>query len=389
MKRNARELHALADDVPVSAVSRSTCVWDLGVRFFHWLLAAAVSIALVTGLYGPRNQLNVHLGAGAAIGGLIAFRVLWGFVGSTYARFSSFPVGWRAIAADLAGFQTGRRPSYLGHNPLGSLMVLALLAVLTLTVLTGVVTLGGVDKQGPLAFAMSYAAGTAMQDVHQASAYALLLMIIGHLAGVAYEAMHDDASLMLAMITGEKRPGLAVEPVRRATARPVAAGTALVLLLAFGARQIAALSSRPGYGVPVGPLDGVYAKECGSCHFAYPPSLAPRARWMALMDGLAEHFGEDASLEPDVATAIRAYLENNSAEKWDTRVAHQLAFANPRDPLRLTATPYWTWTHRRIPEAVFKSRAVRGKGACDACHGDAATGRFDPQAIYIPERALQ
>lgn len=137
------------------------------------------------------------------------------------------------------------------------------------------------------------------------------------------------------------------------------------------------------------PLDRTYVKECGGCHFAYPPSLAPRSRWMAVMDGLSDHFGEDASLEPDVAARIRAYLANNSAEKWDTRASHELALANPRDPLRLTATPYWSWRHRKIPDAVFKSPAVRAKGACDACHSDAATGRFDPQAFDIPKRALQ
>ena len=76
--------HAAAADV--------TRVWDLGVRLFHWLLVAAVAIALVTGLSGPRNVLNIHIAAGAVIGGLVAFRILWGLVGSTYARFSSFPV---------------------------------------------------------------------------------------------------------------------------------------------------------------------------------------------------------------------------------------------------------------------------------------------------------
>jgi hypothetical protein len=214
-------------------------------------------------------------------------------------------------------------------------------------------------------------------------------MIVGHLLGVAHESTRGHATLVLAMVTGKKQAGLAVEPARLARARPIAAVFMLLLLLAIGVRQGVALSSRPAYGVPVGPLDRIFAKECGSCHFAYPPSLAPRIRWMALMDGLSDHFGEDASLEPDVASAIRAYLANNSAEKWDTRPARELALANPRDPLRLTATPYWTRMHLRIPDAVYKSRAVRAKGACDACHGDAATGRFDPQAIRIPERAFQ
>src|SRR6202142_124146 len=131
-----------------------TRVWDLGVRMFHWLMVAAVAIDLVTGLFGPRNLLNIHLVAGAALGGLVAFRMLWGLMGSTYARFSSFPVHLTAINADLAGLVAGRRPRYRGHNPLGSLMALALLAIISLSVMTGVITLGGVDKQGPLAFAV-------------------------------------------------------------------------------------------------------------------------------------------------------------------------------------------------------------------------------------------
>ena len=140
-----------------------TRVWDLGVRLFHWLIVAGVATALVTGLFGPRNLLNIHIAAGAAIGGLVVFRVVWGLTGSTYARFSSFPIHFTAINADLAGLVAGRRPRYRGHNPLGSLMVLALLVVISLSVMTGVITLGGVDKQGPLAFAVTYVSGKAAQ----------------------------------------------------------------------------------------------------------------------------------------------------------------------------------------------------------------------------------
>ena len=92
------------------AAADVTRVWDLGVRLFHWLLVAAVAVALVTGLSGPRNVLNVHVAVGAAIGGLVAFRILWGAIGSTYARFSNFPVQRAAIHADLAGLVAGRRP---------------------------------------------------------------------------------------------------------------------------------------------------------------------------------------------------------------------------------------------------------------------------------------
>ena len=366
-----------------------TRVWDLGVRVFHWLMVATIAIALVTGLSGPPNLLNVHIAAGAAIGGLVAFRVLWGLMGSTYARFSSFPVHLTAINADLAGLVAGRRPRYRGHNPLGSLMALTLLAIISLSVMTGVVTLGGVDKQGPLAFAAPYAAGKAAQRVHLALAYGLLALIAGHLLGVAYEFIQARTNLPLAMITGKKAAFATDHAATPAKAKPLLAGLCVLVLMTGVARQIVALSARPALGVPAGPLDPTYVEECGSCHMAYPPSLAPSPRWIAIMDGLPDHFGEDASLEPGLVSRIRAYLTMNAAEKWDTRAAHELQGLNPQDPLRLTATPFWIRMHRGIPESVFKSRAVGAKGACEKCHSDASTGRFDPQDINIPERASQ
>jgi cytochrome b len=366
-----------------------TRVWDPGIRVFHWLMVAAVTIALVTGLFGPRNLLNIHIAAGAAIGGLVVFRVVWGLTGSTYARFSSFPVHFTAINADLAGLVAGRRPRYRGHNPLGSLMALALLAVISLSLMTGVITLGGVDKQGPLAFAVTYVSGKAAQRLHLALAYSLLALIAGHLLGVAYESIQARANLLLAMITGKKAASATDHAARPAKAKPLLAAFCVLILMAGAVRQIVALSARPGFGVPTGALDPIYAQECGSCHMAYSPSLAPGLRWIAIMDGLSNHFGEDASLEPGPASRIRAILTTNAAEKWDTRAAYELQGSNPQDPLRLTATPFWIRMHRGIPEGVFKSRAVGAKGACGQCHSDASTGRFDPQDIHIPERAFQ
>jgi len=80
-------------------------------------------------------------------------------------------------------------------------------------------------------------------------------------------------------------------------------------------------------------------------------------------------------------------LKENSSEHWDTRVSHVLATANPKEPLRFTATRFWTRMHREIPDKAFASKAVGFKGACNACHSDAKTGLFAPQNIEIPEGA--
>ena len=307
-------------------------VWDPGVRLFHWLLVAAVGIAGVTGLFGPLNRLSLHVAAGVAVGGLLIFRMIWGFAGATYARFSSFTFRPSAFAAYVKGLQAGAHSGYLGHNPLGAAMVLALLAVLALNVTTGVIVLGGVDKQGPLAFAVSYETGTTVRRIHQTLAYVLLVMIVGHLTGVIRESFRSDTKLVLAMITGEKSDTPAAITANPARARPALAVFILLLLLTGVAYEATVLSSRAALGVPTGSLDSTYVKECGSCHMAYPPSLGPSWRWIALMGGLSDHFGEDASLEPNVASSIRTYLINNSAEKWDTRPSHELAEFQPRRP---------------------------------------------------------
>ena len=93
-----------------------TRVWDLGVRVFQWLMVVTIAIALVTGLSGPPNLLNVHIAAGAAIGGLVAFRMPWGLMGSTYAGdFPAFPSTSPRSMPTLPGWSPvgDRDPGYI------------------------------------------------------------------------------------------------------------------------------------------------------------------------------------------------------------------------------------------------------------------------------------
>lgn len=377
-------------------------VWDIGVRLFHWALVISFALAAYTGFLGPRNWLNLHLIAGITAGALVIFRLVWGWLGSRYARFRSFPLSpagmQQHIAAIIAEYRDARHflagPGRVaaqsrhhpeaGHNPLGAAMVYALLLVIALTVLTGVVALGGVVKQGPLAFLISFDLGLLIRDLHQVLAIALLCMIGAHLAGVVFESRREKINLAAAMITGRKPIPGAATPEPQLAARPGMAAIVLLVLAAAIIPATIALARLPGRGVPPAALDPVYLKECGACHFAYPPSLAPAAVWISMMAGLDGHFGENAGLDAATATHIRDYLTANAAENWDTRPAHLFRQRDPADPLRITAAPFWQRLHRELPEALFKSPAVGAKGACNACHRDAGTSRFDPQAILVP-----
>jgi cytochrome b len=371
---------------PNPAETPTVPVWDRGVRVFHWGLVLSVALCAFTGFIAPRNWLNVHLAAGSAVAALVCFRLIWGGTGSAYARFRSFPPSWPAIRAHLGNVANRRPRHYLGHNPLGAVMIYALLAVLTLLVVTGTVALGGVVKQGPLAFAVPFSLGHDVREWHELLAIGLLAMVAAHLAGVAVETVLTRENLARAMVTGRKRAP-ADEPAPAGKARPVAAAAGMLAVVAVAVPATIHLSALPAPGVPTAPLDPVYAKECGSCHFAYPPSLAPAPLWSAVMDGLPNHFGEDASLDAQTTAHLRDWLAANAAERWDTRPANLFRRLNPFDPQRITATPFWQHIHEDIPAAVFQAKAVGAKGACRACHQDAATGRFDPQAISVPKEA--
>ena len=105
-------------------------VWDVGVRAFHWGLVGAVVVAALTGFVVGRTALAWHLAAGAAVIAAVAWRVVWGLLGSTYARFGSFAHRPAVVLAHVRDLLAGRHRRHLGHNPLGAMMVFALLGVL-------------------------------------------------------------------------------------------------------------------------------------------------------------------------------------------------------------------------------------------------------------------
>jgi cytochrome b len=364
-------------------------VWDRFVRLFHWSLSAAIIVALATSLVLPPTWITLHIVSGTLAVALVGLRIVWGWLGPSYARFASFVRGPRAVAEHAAGLIGGTAPRHLGHNPLGGVMILALLAAVAALAATGVVVLGGDLKSGPLAFATTFATGEVFRGIHQLIAYGLIGLIVLHIGGAIFESRRSGENLVAAMVDGRKatRPGDIAASAR--SAHPALALLVAIPLLAISAAVIAWLAERPGLGVPSAPLDPVYAEECGACHAPFHPSLAPAATWSAIMDGLTNHFGEDASLDPATAAAIGRYLNANSAEAYDTKAANRLRRVDPADPLRITATPFWQRIHARIPDRVFTAKAVAARSNCGACHADALSGRFDPSAIAIPEDGSQ
>lgn len=173
---------------------RTGRIWDLPARLFHWSLAASVIGAFITIKMG---NMDWHLRFGEWVFCLILFRIIWGFVGPYYARFSQFIKGPSAIINYLKNSK-----KVYGHNPLGALSVIALLALFGFQAVTGLYTGDGYFYQGPL-----YSVGRGIRDTmtswhHQTEIWMILLFVL-HVGAVFYYKFFKKDNLLTPMISGK------------------------------------------------------------------------------------------------------------------------------------------------------------------------------------------
>lgn len=209
-------------------------VWDLLVRFGHWLLVALFLVAYVT----EDDLLTIHSWAGYGVGIYLVVRVIWGFAGPKHARFSDFAHGPASAARYLRQIAFFNAKRYIGHSPAAAVMIFSLLICLALTTVTGVALLAVDENAGPLApwlgrggalentspdLALFAATGRASEDdedhddnndeegsevleeIHEFFPNLMMFLVVLHIAGVILTSLIHRESLVRAMVTGRKR----------------------------------------------------------------------------------------------------------------------------------------------------------------------------------------
>jgi cytochrome b len=174
-------------------------VWDLPTRVVHWLLAASFLGAFLT--TESERYRHIHVVLGYTVLGLVAFRFLWGVVGTRYARFSSFPIAPRRVLQYLRSLLTHSPQHHIGHNPAGSL---AIYAILALTVLAGATGYAAYNEIG----------GHWLVKLHEGAANAMLSLIAIHIGAVVVSSLIHRENLAAAMLNGYKNGG-AGDGIRR------------------------------------------------------------------------------------------------------------------------------------------------------------------------------
>ena len=235
MTTGNREASVEVTDAP------SLKVWDLPVRLFHWSLVVLLGIAWWS---AEQRELEWHRYAGYSILALVLFRLLWGFFGSTTARFIQFVSGPKRVFLYLRHDLFVRKSArHHGHNPLGGWSVIAMLGLLLLQTVLGLlsVDVDGIES-GPLSYLVSFETGRIAAETHALVFNGLLIIIGIHIAAVLFYRFYKHENLVSAMILGSKRwhgeskPMLHFPPALRAIVLFALSALAVFIMVKFFGR---------------------------------------------------------------------------------------------------------------------------------------------------------
>ncbi|VAW85953.1 Cytochrome b [hydrothermal vent metagenome] len=363
-------------------------VWDLPTRLFHWLMVLAFALAWAT--YDNSRHLDIHTISGYTFFGLLLFRLIWGVVGSHYARFSEFSYAPGEAWSYIRSLFGSGVKHYIGHNPAGAWAIFILLTLGLLLAVSGVLLLGGEEQQGPFAGYISFDQSVPFSMLHEAVAWAMIVLVAVHVGGVVIESILHRENLVGAMFRGTKwiTGESAMVPAHR-----LVASMMFITVIIWGGLSLntylVATNDQPylPFKGPSLAMNEQWNEECGACHLAFHPGLLPIRAWQHLFAQQEDHFQEDLMLDEETLIELMNYARENSAEKRQTEAAWKInrSVMKNETPLKITEVAYWKEKHADITDAVWQQESIQSKANCGACHHDAEQGTFQDAAMKIPE----
>jgi len=366
-----------------------TYIWTLPTRIFHWMLVLYILFMFITS--EEENLLDYHAAFGYGVLVLILFRLLWGVMGPRYSRFSQWPLSLEEAIGFMRSLPNPQK-YYPGHNPAASFVMLGIILVILLSVLSGVFTYGIQEGRGLFSWLNStfFKEMELFEEIHEFFSTLLLLLITAHLGGVAADRiMHKESGTLYSIFGGYKQidaPPAKLTGVQKAVAW-------LFLLSALVVPFYLLLSDTPltqsrYSAVHYEKKHQLFVEECTSCHTLYAPYLLPKRSWKKLMANLADHFGDDASLDETDRRSVEAYLLANSAESSTKEAAHYILNSVKnikKDIIAISESPYWRDKHASLDKALFDSPKVKSKANCKACHRRFENGIIEDALISLPK----
>ncbi len=178
-----------------------TYIWTLPTRIFHWLLVAGMVVAYVVS--EEDELLNIHSSVGYMVGVLIAFRIIWGFFGPKYSRFTDFSFGLKALKAFITDMKTSKS-QHAGHNPGASFVMFGIIICTLLIVVSGALLLAA-DGQGLFRSIQIGMSSDTLKEIHEIAVNIVIVLVILHLIGNTVDFIFNrQAGTLTSMFTGYK-----------------------------------------------------------------------------------------------------------------------------------------------------------------------------------------
>jgi cytochrome b len=193
----------MASETAHAEASVSKRVWDAPVRLTHWAMVLLLIVLVASALIGG-NAMDWHVRAGEAMLSLVIFRIVWGVVGSPYARFSSFVHGPAKVIAYARSILRPPHEFHIGHNPLGGWMVILLLLALLVQATTGLFSNDDVLTEGPLVRFITKDLSDAISSIHRKNAWFVIGLACLHIGAVLFYLIALRENLIRPMIAGIK-----------------------------------------------------------------------------------------------------------------------------------------------------------------------------------------
>ncbi|MDY0326753.1 MAG: cytochrome b/b6 domain-containing protein [Arcobacteraceae bacterium] len=359
-------------------------IWSLPTRVFHWLLALLILLAFLT---DDDDLLNYHAVIGYAVLILLAFRVVWGYLGPKYSKFKDFPLSMNNVKEFMFNIFNSEQ-KYIGHNPPASYVMITMFVVIFLVIITGALTFGIQEGKGIFSFLNDsfFRKMELFEDLHEFFANFLVVLIVAHIIGVLTDKLvHGKHQTLNSIFTGYKQT-LEENSIKLTIFHKL---IAFIFLLAFIAFLVFNLMQPKNILIAskYEPIDymvqnELFINECGACHTLYPPHSLPRHSWVSMMNDLENHFGDDASLEEEENQNILNFLVQNSAETSTQEMSFKISKSiGNKDIIAITQTSFWKNEHKKIPKEVFEHNEVKSKANCKACHSDIEKGLIEDDKI--------
>lgn len=342
-------------------------IWSKITRCFHWLLVLCIAVTFISAYF--ENLFLLHISFGIIAGGLLTFRLLWGFIGPFYAQFRNFDFSLTDLFYYLTKLFKDKK-THIGHNPAASWATILLILFGFFCTVSGVILLGSQEDRGIFSLLHPALSPFALQ-VHTISKNVVGIVAIIHIVGATLEHFFHKSDTVTSMIHGYKN--IDAKPIVVTKFQNYLGTFAIIFSLWVGLfslffPQISIMTKN--YDEIVYTKDNPqFAKECSECHTLMSPTFMTKSMWKIALENKKEHFKKDLTKDVPHFESIKEYILKNSAETSETEIAQGVIKSTiGKFKYRITRTKYWKDIHRKIPRSAYKKESIKSKSNCAACH---------------------